>query len=70
MLSVRIGMKHIERCEPQRTQRNNWVEKENNTENTEKKGNKSFVLSVLKKSGVERGGLCVFYSFCFLIFDI
>lgn len=61
-------MKHIKRYEPQRTQRNNFVEKEKDTENTEKK-NKNSVLSVLKKSYGCRGGLCVFYSFCFLIFN-
>ncbi len=45
---------------PLRTQRNNCVTKEKNTETTEKKINKNSVLSVVKKSGVERGGLCVF----------
>jgi len=45
---------------PQRTQRNNCVTKEKNTENTEKKINRNSVLSLVEKSGVERGGLCVF----------
>jgi hypothetical protein len=35
------------------------------TENTEKKTNKNSVLSVVKKSGVERGGLCVFFVLLF-----
>jgi hypothetical protein len=35
-----------------------------------KKGNKNSVLSVVKYSGVVLCGLCVFYSFCFLIFNI
>ena len=35
--------------QPQRTQRNNCVKKEKNTENTEKERNKNSVLSVVKK---------------------
>jgi hypothetical protein len=34
---------------PQRTQRNNCITKEKNAENTEKKINRNFVLSVVKK---------------------
>jgi hypothetical protein len=38
----------------------NGLKKRLTTENTEKKENKNSVLSVVKKIGVERGGLCVF----------
>jgi len=34
------------------------------------KTKKNSVCSVVKYSGVRLCGLCVFYSFCFLIFDI
>jgi hypothetical protein len=53
---------------PQSTQRNNCVAKEKNTENTEKKINKNSVVFVVEKSGVERGGFCVFLFI--LIFNI
>jgi hypothetical protein len=45
------------------------LKKKKNTEYTEKK-NKNSVLSVVRYSGVVLCGLCGFYSFCFLIFDI
>ena len=45
---------------PLSTQRDNCVTEEKNMRPQRKKINKNSVLSVVKKSGVERGGLCVF----------